>query len=66
MIKIQLDKEKNLDSALKKFKLKFEKLGLKKELLQRKEFTKPSIERRSEIKKAIYVQNLKNSSSNFS
>jgi len=58
MIKIDLQKEKNLDSALKKLKSKFEKIGIKKELLSRKEFIKPSVERRAEIKKAIYRQSL--------
>jgi small subunit ribosomal protein S21 len=58
MIKIDLQKEKNLESALKKLKFKFEKIGIKKELLSRKEFIKPSVERRAEIKKAIYRQSL--------
>jgi small subunit ribosomal protein S21 len=60
MIKIDLQKEKNLDSALKKFKSKFDKLGLKKELLNRKEFVKPSITRREEIKNAIYREKFRN------
>jgi small subunit ribosomal protein S21 len=60
MIKIDLQKEKNLDSALKKFKFKFDKLGLKKELLDRKEFVKPSIIRREEIKNAIYREKFRN------
>ncbi len=60
MIKIKLNKEKNLDSALKKFKSKFDKLGLKKELLDRKEFVKPSITRREEIKNAIYREKFRN------
>lgn len=58
MIKIDLQKEKNIESALKKLKFKFEKIGIKKELLSRKEFIKPSVERRAEIKKAIYRQYL--------
>jgi len=58
MIKIDLQKEKNLESALKKLKFKFEKIGIKKELLNRKEFTKHSVERRAEINKAIYRQSL--------
>ena len=58
MIKIDLQKEKNLESALKKLKFKFEKIGIKKELLSRKEFIKPSIKRRAEVKKAIYKQSL--------
>lgn len=58
MIKIDLQKEKNLESGLKKLKFKFERLGIRKELLYRKEFVKPSVERRAEINKAIYKQTL--------
>jgi len=45
-----------LEKALKKFKRKFDKIGITKELRRRKEFTKPSVERRNEIKKAKYRQ----------
>lgn len=61
MIKIDLSKEKNLESALKKLKFKFDKLGTKKELLQRKEFEKPSVSRRAQKLKAKYVQKLRDS-----
>jgi small subunit ribosomal protein S21 len=56
MIVIKLNKEKSLDSALKKFKYKFEKRGLKKELLDRREYTKPSVARRDMLIKAKYKQ----------
>jgi small subunit ribosomal protein S21 len=45
-----------LEKALKKYKRKFERIGISKELRKRKEFTKPSVERRNEIKKAKYIQ----------
>jgi small subunit ribosomal protein S21 len=45
-----------LEKALKKYKRKFEKIGISRELRRRKEFTKPSVERRNEIKKAKYIQ----------
>lgn len=61
MIKIDLSKEKNLESALKKLKYKFDKHGTKKELLQRKEFEKPSVLRRAQKLKAKYVQKLRDS-----
>jgi small subunit ribosomal protein S21 len=61
MIIIDLKKEKNLESALKKLKNKFDKQGTKKELLQRKEFVKPSVEKRAEKLKAKYVQKLRDS-----
>jgi len=48
----------NIDRALKKFKRKFEKTGVIRELRARQAFVKPSVRRREEIKKAIYVQNM--------
>ena len=45
-----------LEKALKKYKRKFERIGIGRELRKRKEFTKPSVERRNEIKKAKYIQ----------
>ena len=55
VIEVQGGKD-GLEKALKKYKRKFEKIGISKELRRRKEFTKPSIERRSEIKKAKWKQ----------
>ena len=43
--------KEGLEKALKKYKRKFDKIGVGKELRRRKEFTKPSVERRNEIKK---------------
>ena len=56
MIYINVKDNENLDKALKKYKRKFEKIGIGKELRRRKEFVKPSVERRTEIKKAKYIQ----------
>lgn len=44
----------SIDRALKKYKKKFEKSGVMKELRRRKHFTKPSIQRREEVLKAAY------------
>ena len=60
MLHINLSKEKNLESALKKLKYKFEKAG-KKELLSRKEFIKPCVIKREEKLKAAYKQYLRSS-----
>jgi small subunit ribosomal protein S21 len=46
------------ERALKKFKRKFEKTGVVKELRSRQAFSKPSVDRREQVKKAIYVQKL--------
>ena len=61
MLYINLSKEKNLESALKKLKYKFEKVGTKKELLARKEFIKPSVLKRRDVLKASYIQRLRSS-----
>lgn len=45
-----------LEKALKKYKRKFERIGIARELRRRKEFAKPSVERRNEVKKAKYIQ----------
>ncbi len=58
MIIIPIKEGENIERALKKFKRKFEKTGIIKELRQRQFFTKPSIKRREEVKKAIYIQKL--------
>lgn len=58
MIIVPVKEGENIERALKKFKRKFEKTGIIKELRGRQEFTKPSVKRREEIKKAIYIQKL--------
>lgn len=46
----------NIDKALKKYKKKFEKSKTLLQLRDRQSFTKPSIVRRMQVKKAIYKQ----------
>ncbi len=58
MIVVPLKEGENIERALKKFKRKFEKTGVVKELRERQAFTKPSIKNRELRKKAIYVQQL--------
>ncbi len=57
MIIVPIKEGDNIDKALKKFKRKFEKTGVMKELRERQKFTKPSIKKRFTVLKAIYVQN---------
>ena len=52
MIIIDLKKEKSLDSALKKLKYKFTKTKTREQLFENQRFTKKSVVRREEIKKA--------------
>ena len=58
MIKIDVSKEKNLESALKKYKYKVQKTKQTEKLRERQSFTKPSVDRRSQKLKAIYEQQL--------
>jgi small subunit ribosomal protein S21 len=48
----------NIERALKKFKRKFEKTGTVKELRNRQAFRKPSVVKRQQKMKAVYVQQL--------
>ena len=54
MLIIDTREADSLDKALKKYKKKFEKSGVIKQLRSRQGFTKPSVARRSEILKAKY------------
>ena len=58
MIIVPVKEGENIDRALKKFKRKFEKTGVIKELRERQKFTKPSIVKREQKMHAIYVQQM--------
>jgi len=58
MIIINVKENESLDKAIKKFKKKFEKTGVVRELRERQAFTKPSIKRRMEVIKATYKQTM--------
>jgi small subunit ribosomal protein S21 len=60
MLIVQVKEGDTIEKALKKFKKKFEKTGVVKQLRSRKQFTKPSVRRREEIIKAVYKQKLQN------
>ncbi|HKL38850.1 MAG TPA: 30S ribosomal protein S21 [Bacteroidales bacterium] len=62
MIVVQVKDGENIERALKKFKRKFEKTGVIKELRERQAYTKPSMKRREEMKRAIYKQKLREDS----
>lgn len=61
MIFIDLNKEKSLDSALKKLKYKFSNHKTREELTERREFTKKSVKRRNQIRDARYRQSIQSS-----
>ncbi len=60
MIIIPIKEGENMDRVLKKFKRKFEKAGVLKEVRERQKYTKPSIKKRDEKLKAIHVQKMRN------
>ncbi len=59
MIIVQVKEGDNIEKALKKFKRKYEKTGIVKELRRRQAFEKPSVTNRKKMMKAIYVQQLR-------
>ena len=58
MIVVPVKEGENIEKALKKFKRKFEKTGVVKELRSRQAFEKPSVTNRKKMMRAIYVQQL--------
>ncbi|MCF8364732.1 MAG: 30S ribosomal protein S21 [Bacteroidales bacterium] len=59
MIIVPVKEGENIERALKKYKRKFEKTGVVKELRERQKFTKPSVKNREARLKAIYIQQLR-------
>jgi small subunit ribosomal protein S21 len=60
MLIINVKEIGSIDRALKVLKKKFDKTKTLVELRERREFKKPSVQRRDEIKKAKYKQSLNN------
>ena len=59
MIIVPVKDGENIERALKKFKRKFEKTGIVKELRARQQYDKPSVLKRLKMEHAIYVQKLR-------
>ena len=58
MIVVPVKEGENIEKALKKFKRKFEKTGVVKELRARQQFVKAYVLNRLKRERAIYVQKL--------
>ena len=56
MIIMPVKEGENIEKALKKFKRKYERTGVLKELRRRQYFTKPSVAKRKARQRAIYVE----------
>ena len=59
MIIVPVKDGENIERALKKFKRKFEKTGVVKELRARQQYDKPSVLKRLKMEHVIYVQQLR-------
>ena len=59
MIVVPVKEGENIEKALKKFKRKFEKTGVVKELCARQQFDKPSVVKRLQREHAVYVQRMR-------
>ncbi|MBS1611720.1 MAG: 30S ribosomal protein S21 [Bacteroidetes bacterium] len=59
MLLIDAREAESIDKALKKYKKKFEKAGILRQLRERQTFTKKSVKRRGEILKAAYIDSIR-------
>lgn len=64
MIVVNVKENESIDKALKRFKKKFEKTGVLRELRSRTAFEKPSVKRRAEIIRAAYRERMKHQENN--
>jgi len=64
MIVVNVKENESIEKALKRFKKKFDKTGVIRELRRRQAFEKPSISRRTEVIKAAYKQRMQEQESN--
>lgn len=61
MIIVPIKDNENIERALKRFKRKFDRTGVMKELRARQQYDKPSVKKRLKMEHAIYVQKLRDS-----
>lgn len=59
MLIVDARESESIDRALKKYKKKFEKAGILRELRNRQTFKKKSVERRNEVLRAAYHEKVK-------
>ncbi len=59
MLVIDTRESDSIDKALKKYKKKFEKAGILRELRERQVFTKKSVKRRNQILKAAFIDGIR-------
>jgi small subunit ribosomal protein S21 len=59
MLIVKVNENEPIERALKKFKRKEQQTKLVKELRERKEYVKPSVQHRKKMQKAVYVNKKK-------
>ena len=59
MIIVPVKDGENIERALKRFKRKFDKTGVIKELRTRQQYNKSSVLKRLKMERAVYVQKLR-------
>jgi len=59
MIKILVKDGESIERALKRYKRKHRNVKIMQQLRENQQFTKKSVQRRREIQKAQYIQNLR-------
>ncbi len=64
MLIIEIKDGESIDKALKRYKRKVQNTGMIKELRRRKEFVKPSVQRRNQVLKAVYREKVREEQSN--
>ncbi|MBI2259105.1 MAG: 30S ribosomal protein S21 [Flavobacteriia bacterium] len=58
MLIVPVKEGENIEKAIKKYKKKYDKTNVMKELRRRKEFTKPSVHARQEKIRAVYREKI--------
>ena len=58
MLRIVVKEGENIERALKRYKRKFRDVKVLQQLRERKQFTKPSVAKRAQNKKAAYIEQL--------
>ncbi|GCD80007.1 30S ribosomal protein S21 [Schleiferia thermophila] len=59
MIHVTVKEGESIEKALKRYKKKFDKIGIVRTLRDKQHFTKPSVKRRNQILKAIFTQKIR-------
>ncbi len=59
MIIEKVKEGENIDRALRRFKRKFERTGVIKEIRSRQAYKKPSERKREQMQKAVYIQQIR-------